>query len=172
MPATLHQVVRVMMDTSSVRNLEPRPQGLAVVRAAIDRGRVRMVIPRAVSEQLWEGHRRGHGPGTPPFPCEYVGNTLGRCGLMASGDSLGKGDHFDAHLGSATSRRRIPDALIADAAAHHAQMLVSDDSDFLRQPETLLPLVRVMDLATFLGWIDGADQPNEQAGVAPVEDGP
>jgi hypothetical protein len=142
-----------MWDTSSIRILEVCPPAIESVREAIRHGLVSMIIPRTVSEQLWCGHHAGHGPGIPPFECEYVGNTVARVGLLAVGDSIGEGKLFDQHLGMAYSNARTEDALIVDAFQSHADVLVSDDIQLRRLTAKCLPGSRVLSLQEFLDEI-------------------
>ncbi len=166
--ASLHNghmpTTRAMFDTSAIRNLEKDRAGLELVRAAISSGRIVAIVPRTVSDQLWAGHRSRGLAGTPPFPAEYVGNSVARAGLMAAGDSLGSGVAFDVHMGAAHSDSQIADALIVDAATWDADILVSDDRRFRRRAESIRSKLQVLDLQLFLELIDL--EPSDAVGVS------
>jgi len=72
---------------------------------------------------------------------------------MVCGDSIGEGEAFDAHLAGATSRRRQKDALIADAARWHADVLVSDDEKCINRFRRAVPTHPALGLNELVDWL-------------------
>jgi hypothetical protein len=113
--------IKALLDCMIYDHLRDDPVGQDRVRTLIDAKKLIVVVNRTVAEELFRSPFRG----IPDFfPYEYSGNTVGRCGLMCAGDSIGAGQVFDKHLGESNS---VNDALIADAASWKADWLVSED---------------------------------------------
>lgn len=111
-----------VLDTNIYDRLAVDAATVQVIREQVGEGRLQIIVPRTVAQELWMSPFKG----VPSFfPYVLRGNTVGRIGLMTCVDSIGAGQTFDAHLGRS---RRINDALIADAADWIAQWLVSQDA--------------------------------------------
>lgn len=143
-----------MFDTCSLRHIESRLQVVGKIDHAVRSKIIRVIVPRTVSEQLGSGAKKNKGAGVPPFPVEYVGNTVGRVDVMACIDSIGEGEVFDKHRGSSVSDGRMADALIVDAASWHADILVSSDAVFLKRAKKVLPRQEVLHLSEFVKRLD------------------
>ncbi|MBV8657753.1 MAG: hypothetical protein JO142_08020 [Burkholderiales bacterium] len=93
----------------------------------IHQGRIKVVVPRTIQEELYASPFRG----IPTFfPCELRGNTVGAAGVMRAGDSIGAGQVFYKHLGTS---QKVSDALIADAANWGVSWLVSCDGRLIHR---------------------------------------
>ena len=103
-----------------------------------------VIVTRTIAEELM----RSPFNGVPEFiPTEYMGNTVGRCGIMAAGDSIGSGNIFDAHKGNSN---KINDALIADAADRDADYLISDDKRLRKRLFEVSKLCKPLSFGEFL----------------------
>lgn len=115
-------MIVVLLDTNIYDMLEKHPDASEQVRNLVMLGVMKVLVSRTVAEELHASPFKG----IPDFfPCEYVGNTVGRVGIMCAGDSIGNGNVFYRHQGNSTKRN---DALIADAASWYADWLVSEDT--------------------------------------------
>ena len=118
---------RAVLDGNIYNFLERDVHVRSQVKNLIEAGALTVVLTRTVAEELWPSPFRG----VPNFfPVEYIGNTVGRCGLLAAGDSIGAGEVFDSHKGNS---KKVADALIADAADCCADWLVTDDGRMRRR---------------------------------------
>jgi hypothetical protein len=112
----------VVLDSNIYDLLAVDAPTVELIRDQISGGRLQIIVPRTVAEELWLSPFKG----IPSFfPTVVRGNTVGRIGLMTCIDSIGAGQTFGAHIGSS---RKVNDALIADAADWMAQWLVSQDA--------------------------------------------
>ena len=113
--------MRVILDGNIYNRLSENEKTRLALKSLVEEGRIIIIATRTVVEELLLSPFYG----IPDFfSVEYTGNTVGRCGIMAAGDSIGRGETFDAHLGNSN---KVNDALIVDTADLKADFLVSDD---------------------------------------------
>jgi hypothetical protein len=77
-------------------------------------------------------------------------------GMFCAGDSLGAGEVYDNYRGE--SAGRTIDALIVDAAAQYADVLVSDDVEIQTRAPRHLIHTRVASVVRLLQELAGTDQ--------------
>lgn len=98
--------MKIILDTNIYDFLAADSATRDLVKGMVDSGLLTVIVTRTVAEELF----RSPFEGIPSFfKTEYQGNTVGRCGIMCAGDSLGPGEVFDAHLGNS---KKVNDALI------------------------------------------------------------
>ncbi len=132
-------MIKIVFDNNIYDQLAKRADVAACIRAAVAAGRLQVLMPRALAEELIPNPPYFGIPDL--FPVVHIGNTVARVGVMAAGDSLGKGEVFDAVLARqiltpknpdkdpmAFLRRKQRDALIVDAANWSADWFVTSDS--------------------------------------------
>ena len=133
----------VLFDTNVFDRLASDAELQAEVRTAVERRLLKVIVTRTIADEL------GKSPfnGVPDFfPYEYVGNTVGRVGLLCAGDSIGGGEVFDNHLGNS---RKENDALVVDAASWHADWLVSEDARLLKRADEIRMRSKAMSYSEF-----------------------
>jgi hypothetical protein len=113
-------MIKVVFDSNIYDLLEKDPDTTALVRRATQDGRISILMPRQVAEEL---SRRPTGlPDL--FPVVLIGHAVARAGVMRAGDYLGAAEVFDKHKGTST---KDADAFIVDVAAMAADWFVSED---------------------------------------------
>lgn len=113
--------MKIILDTNIYDFLAVDDATCALVRAMVETGELAVIVTPTIAEELLASPFEG----IPNFfKIEYEGGTVSRCGIMCTGDRLGGGEVFDAHLGKS---KNIHDALIADAAATYVDWIVSED---------------------------------------------
>lgn len=113
--------MKAILDCCVYHKLEADQSAQALVRQLVEQRLLVILVTRTV----WEELQPPPFQGVPSFfPVKYAGNTVGRCGITHCGDSIGRGDVFDAHLGDSN---KVNDALIVDAADLMADWIVSED---------------------------------------------
>jgi predicted nucleic acid-binding protein len=146
--------MKAILDTNIYDRLDGDSVARTLARRLVVAGKLTAVVPRTIAEELWKSPFGGI-PGF--FPTEYAGNTVGRCGIIRAGDSMGSGQVFDAHLGKS---RKVNDALIADAANWKADCLVSEDRRLLKRLAELNVRCRSMTYDEFKAWLVAAGTDN------------
>jgi hypothetical protein len=136
-------VTIAILDSNIYDRLSKDTETVTVIRAKIEGAKLKILMPRAISEELWLSPFQG----IPKlFPVEFSGNTVGLCGIAACGDSIGSGTIFKKHLGQS---KQMKDALIADAADWKAQWLVSEDKRLRRRMAEISTRCNVLNYAEF-----------------------
>lgn len=114
-------MISAILDSNIYDQLATDLPLCATIYHLVEQEKFKVIVSRTIAEEL------GKSPfgGVPNFfPYEYVGNTVGRAGIMCAGDSIGAGDVYEEHLGNST---KANDAFIVDAASWHADWLISED---------------------------------------------
>jgi rRNA-processing protein FCF1 len=119
-----------IFDTNVYDLLAKDQSTAAIIRSAVESGRLKVIVPRVVAEEL----QASPFYGVPPlFPIEHLGNTVAHCGLFACGDRLGQGHVFNAHRGTSN---KINDALVADVGDWNSDIVVSQDKRLRKRLNT------------------------------------
>ncbi len=140
-------MISILFDTNIYDILAKDQATCESINLLASSNRIKVFVSRTVAEELY----RSPFGGVPNlFSVEYVGNTVGRVGIMRAGDSLGSGDVFYEHLGKSL---KANDALIADAASWHADWLVSEDERFRKRAGSITMRAHSMNYAEFRGKI-------------------
>ena len=134
---------RALLDNHIFDALKPDPRLCAQIKDLARSQRIEIVVPRTIAEELYQSP---HLDVLNRFPYRYAGNTVGRCGILRCGDSLGEGPVYYKHLGVS---KKFNDALIVDAASCIADWLVSNDDRLCRRAKPLLPLCEIIPFAVF-----------------------
>ena len=117
------------------------------VRKLVDEGKIVVIVTRTIFEELSKSPFKG----IPSFfKIEYTGNTVGRCGIMCAGDSIGAGTIFDEHLGGS---KKLNDALIADASDWKADYLVSEDDRLQKRMRKISHNCAVLSYSDFVAMV-------------------
>ena len=141
---TLGVMIRVLFDTNIYDRIASDPATRELVSALVAQGEVKVFVTRTIAEEL----RQSPFEGVPAFfPFEYVGNTVGRAGIMCAGDSIGSGSIYYEHLGESLKNN---DAFIVDAASWYADWLVSEDERLLKRASGIVMQAKPMKYQEFI----------------------
>lgn len=136
-------MISILFDANIYAILSKNRATCESINLLASSARIRVFVSRTVAEELYRSPFRGV-PNL--FPVEYVGNTVGRMGIMCCGDSLGSGDVFYEHLGKSV---KANDALIADAASWHADWLAFEDERLRKRAGKTTMRAHSMNYAEF-----------------------
>ncbi|OOG55863.1 hypothetical protein B0E47_08365 [Rhodanobacter sp. B05] len=146
----------VLFDSNVYDLLAQDSASCAHVRRLVASGNLRVIVTRTVAEEL----AKSPFGGVPDFfAYEYVGNSVGRVGVMRAGDSIGSGSVYDAHLGNS---EKANDAFVTDAASWHAEWLVSQDKRLRKRASEIGMRAKPMEYSEFVAAL------NLQAGGSDV----
>ncbi len=136
-------MISAILDTNIYDLLADDEEQCERIRYLITRAHFRVVVTRTIAMELYSSPFNG----IPDFfPWQYVGNTVGRAGMMSAGDSIGNGKIYDEHLGKS---KKTNDALITDAAAFYADWLVSEDKRLYDRAKTINMRAKLMKYSDF-----------------------
>lgn len=139
--------MKIILDSNIYDKLAIDIATQAEVRKFVDEGKIVVIATRTIFEELLKSPFGG----IPSFfKIEYTGNTVGRCGIMCAGDSIGAGTIFDAHLGSS---KKLNDALIADASGWKADYLVSEDDRLQKRMRKIAQNCAVLSYLDFVAML-------------------
>lgn len=139
--------MKIILDSNIYDKLAIDIASQMKIRKLVDESKIVVIVTRTIFEELL---RSPFGEIPKFFKTEYTGNTVGRCGIMCAGDSIGAGTIFDAHLGSS---KKLNDALIADASDWKADYLISEDSRLQKRMRNLSKNCTVLSYLDFVAML-------------------
>jgi hypothetical protein len=114
-------MIAIILDTNIYDRLERDDEIVAIVNALIACRTVEILKPRQVAEELFVRP----DPLPDLFPTRVIGHSVGRAGIMRTGDFLGDGAAYDEHKGKS---QQDADAFIVDIASWVADWFVTEDN--------------------------------------------
>jgi predicted nucleic acid-binding protein len=142
--------MKIILDTNIYDKLDSDINAQVKLKELTDKSKLVVIVTRTIFEEL----EKSPFGGIPSFfKTKYIGNTVSRSGLMCSGDSLGSGVLFDAHLGKST---KINDALIVDAADLKADYLISEDKRLKSRMARVSQSCQVLSYSDFVTMLNEA----------------
>lgn len=140
-------LMKIILDSNIYDKLAIDTASQMKIRKLVDEGKIAVIVTSTIFEELLKSPFKG----IPDyFKTEYTGNTVGRCGIMCAGDSIGVGSIFDAHLGSS---KKLNDALIADASDWKVDYLVSEDGRLRKRMRNISQNCIVLSYLNFVDML-------------------
>ena len=139
----------VLLDTNVYDLLAADAVTRGSVAVAVSSGQILVIATPKVVDELSDSPFEGLPKW---FPIETVVESVAVLGHWRLGlAALGEGEVYTAHRGRS---RKVADAIIADSADCHADVLVSEDGRVRRRLAGVSTRCRPMDYAEFCVWLE------------------
>ncbi len=141
-------MITALFDTNIFDKFSVDSDACERLSILIEEEKIKVVIPKIVIDELGESPFAG----IPPlFPVEEIPDGVAVAGLAVAGAATpGKGEEFKQHMGES---KKAKDAVVADTAANHADMLVSEDNRCRSRLQAISKETQCLNYEEFRGLI-------------------